>query len=702
MSPREAALPPAKGKLMAQRRLKWLACVVAVWGIVIFYKLISLQVLHHQDYVRLARARQERDKEIPAPRGAILDRNGQMLAMSTPAVSVFVNPMKVPDLGIAAQILAAELHMDRMELYGAMRQAYQNHRGFLWIKRKVEWDEAQHLRNLDLDWINMQRESQRHYPNGALAAHLVGGVDFEEKGNAGIEKALDDVLRGQPGQMRLLTDVKRRGIDSQLESEPRPGTSITLTLDSRLQFVAERELAAAVQAKNAVSGSLVVMNPQTGDILALASYPTYDPNVPPLKVSAVNRQNHAVSVPFEPGSVFKVITLSAALETTNLRPDSPIDCHGGVLKLPGRVIHDSHLGYGILPMEAVLAHSSNIGAIQVGFRVGQQNMYDYVRKFGFGQKTGIQLPGESGGKLRTLKRWGTTSLASIAMGQEVSVTTVQLAQAGSVVANGGLLVRPRLVLKKGGVTVPPVPAVRVIKPDTAITMRQMMEGVVLHGTGTNARLQGYSVGGKTGTAQIFDSVSHHYTHTYNGSFMGMAPITNPQIVVVVTINGTRGNSGFGSQAAGPTFKAVATEALRVLEVPKDVPEETETPTLVAGNMSDLADPDTESGQPNILEDGEEEAAPVLQAFVGPRQETAPATAAPAFVGPRQETAPAAPKVVLPTVPNFVGKSMRVVLAEAAAKGITVAPRGSGIARGQNPPAGSILHGGERIRVQFSR
>jgi membrane peptidoglycan carboxypeptidase len=210
--------------------------------------------------------------------------------------------------------------------------------------------------------------------------------------------------------------------------------------------------------------------------------------------------------------------------------------------------------------------------------------------------------------------------------------------------------------------------------------------VVLHGTGTNARLQGYSVGGKTGTAQIFDSVSHHYTHTYNGSFLGMAPLTNPQVVVVVTINGTRGNSGFGSQAAGPTFKAVATEALRVLEVPKDVPDETETPTLVAGMMSDLADPDGESALPNILEEGDDDGAPVVQAFVGPRQ----------------ETVPAAPEVALPTVPNFVGKSMRVVLAEAASKGITVAPKGSGIARGQNPPPGTILHEGERIRVQFSR
>jgi cell division protein FtsI (penicillin-binding protein 3) len=675
-----------KGKLMVERRLKWLAYFIVLWGAVIFAKLISLQFLHHQEYVRMARARQEHAREIPAPRGAIYDRHGQPLALSTPAISVFVNPLKVPDLEIASQILAAELHMDHTQLYGSLRQAFENRRGFFWIKRKVDYDDAQRLRNMNFDWISLQRESQRHYPNGALAAHLLGGVDFEEKGNAGIERALDEDLRGQAGKIRLLTDVRRRGIDSQLAAEAKPGTPVTLTIDQRVQFVAERELATAVRAKGAVSGSLVVMNPHNGDILALASYPSYDPNLPPLPGAPdPARRNHAVGVPFEPGSVFKVITLSAALETTSLTPASPIDCHGGVLRLPGRVIHDSHLGYGVLPMETVLAKSSNIGAIQVGFRVGQQNMYDYVRKFGFGSKTGITLPGESSGKVRKLKYWGTTSLASVAMGQEVSVTTVQLAQAASVIANGGLLVKPRVLMRKGEQNLPPAPPVRVVKPETAITMRQMMEGVVLKGTGTAARVQGYSVGGKTGSAQIFDNVAKHYTHTYNGSFMGFAPITNPQVVMVVTLNGTHGTAGFGGQAAAPVFKTVAAEALRVLEVPKDVPEELPAPVLVAGDLSDLADPDHDTGTPNILEDGEDDAEPAYVA-----------------VGPRQDPAAPPPVPAGPTVPNFVGKSMRRVLAEAAAKGIAVSPNGSGIARLQNPPAGSILHQGERIRVQFSR
>jgi cell division protein FtsI (penicillin-binding protein 3) len=674
---------------MVERRLKWLAWIVIAWGAVIFLKLVSLQVLHHRDYVSLARARQELVVEIPGPRGTLLDRNGQVLAMSAPSESVYINPLKVPDLGLAAQILSAELHLDRTDLSATMQGARDSHRGFLWIKRRLLPDESQHLKNLKLDWIFLQHESQRHYPNGTLAAHLLGGVDFEEKGNGGIERALESELKGVPGKMRILTDVKRRGIDSQLATEPKAGTPMTLTLDTHLQFVAERELAAAVESHNAVSGSLVVMNPYTGDILALASYPTYDPNVPPQPGDpTANRQNHAVGVPFEPGSVFKVITLSAALETTNLRPESPIDCHGGVLKLPGRVIHDSHAGTWVVPMETAFAKSSNIGAIMVGMRVGQENMYDYVRRFGFGQKTGITLPGESGGRLRKLSRWGTTSLASVSMGQEVSVSTVQLAQAGSVIANGGLLVRPRLVLKKGDQNQQPTAPVRVIKADTAITMRQMMEGVVLHGTGTGARIAGYTVGGKTGSAQIYDFAARHYTHTYNGSFLGFAPLTNPAIVVVVTINGTHGTAGFGGAAAAPVFKVVAAEALRVMDVPKDLPDDGLQVASVAGDVSDLADADA-TAQGNILEDGDEDA---------------PQVAAAHLVTPVGPIAPAASPTpdTRPRVPDFNGMTMRAVLTEAASKGIAVVPAGSGIARMQSPPAGAILHEGERIRVQFSR
>lgn len=676
---------------MVERRLIWLAGIVLLWGAAIFYELVSLQVVHHRQYVAAARRSQELVLEIPAPRGSIFDRSGAPLAMSVPTESVYINPLKAP-LRAASEILSLVLHMDQAELYGRMQAACDNHRGYLVVKRKISFEEAQSLRTMrskGLDWIEIDEESQRHYPNGALAAHLLGGVDFAERGNAGIEKALDDELRGVPGRERLLTDVKRRGIDSQLATEPKPGVSLTLTIDERLQFVVERELAAQVAAKHANSGSVVVMNPQNGDILALASFPTYDPNLPPQPgEDPAARANHAISVPFEPGSVFKVITLSAALETTRLRPESMIDCGRGAITLFGRTIHEAHGGYGVISMADVLQHSSNVGAIRIGMQVGQEHMYEYVRRFGFGQRTGITLPGESRGRLRPLKIWGKTSLASIAMGQEVSVTTMQLAQAASVVANGGLLVRPRLVLKVGNESASrsAQPPVRVINPETAITMRQLMERVCLKGgTGwPEAQLEGYSVGGKTGSAQIFDFATKHYTHSYNGSFMGFAPLNNPAIVVVVSLNGTHGTGGYGGRAAAPVFHTVAQEALRVLDVPKDLPDAPPAALVAAqkpADDDDVAIADLGDG-PNILEDGDDE-----------DQTPGPGNGA---------GLPAGVSNTGPLVPDFKGKSMRVVLAEAAAKGLTVLPDGSGVARVQYPPAGSTLHRGERIRVRFAR
>jgi cell division protein FtsI (penicillin-binding protein 3) len=674
---------------MVERRLLWLAGIVLVWGGAIFGKLVVLQVVHHREFVKKARARQEEIVPLPAQRGAILDRTGHPLAMSVPTESVSVDPVKLPALEFDSDLLARELHLDPAEVYQGMKSAYDSHRKFLWVKRGLTPQEAQDVLNLKLDWIHIDDGSERHYPNTTLAAHVLGGVDFKEKGNAGIEKEYDDQLHGMAGQADILRDVHHRGIDELVSTQARAGVSITLTIDEHLQFVAEREIAAAVNLHGAVSGSVVVMTPYDGQILALASYPPYNANQPPENDKDPTRPNHAVSVPFEPGSCFKVITLAAALETTKLRPDTPINCHGGVLVLPGRIIHDSHLGFGYLPMDMVLAHSSNIGAIEIGRTVGRDAMYDYVRRFGFGQKTGIPLPGEARGRLRPLTKWGKTSLESISMGQEVSVTTLQLARAVSVVANGGLLVKPRLVLKLGDQTPPMEPPVRAIKPETAITMRQMMEGVVLVGTGKNARLDGYTSGGKTGSAQIYDFEGHRYTHTYNGSFMGFAPVTNPAVVVVVTLNGTHGNLGFGAETAAPVFKIVATEALRILDVPKDLPDSTPSKNQIAQNqvLDDVSIADLAPGQPNILEDRDDEDAPSQQAYV--------------FVGP---VAPAPPvqRPVAGTVPDFKGMTLRAVLMEAAAKGLPVQPDGSGVARVQNPAAGSVLHQGERIRVRFAR
>ncbi|MBV8817620.1 MAG: transpeptidase family protein [Acidobacteriaceae bacterium] len=479
--------------------------------------------------------------------------------------------------------------------------------------------------------------------------------------------------------LRVKTDVKEHAYESEIAQAPVVGKNVGLTIDSDMQHVAEQALERAVIDNHAEHGSLVAMDPKTGEVLALANYPTYDLNEH-LHAGETprGRENLAVVAPFEPGSVFKVVTLSAALETTNLQPSSMINCGGGSITLFGRVIHDSH-PYGSLTFEDVLAKSSNIGAIHIGMQVGSKNMYDYIRRFGFGRRTGIELPAEAPGMLRPLRRWQATTMGSIPMGHEISVTSLQLAQLGSVIANGGFLVHPHVVAwkqapgeKKQAVQNPP-PA-RVLRPETVITMRMMMHRVTMPG-GTAQRLHviGYSIAGKTGTAQIFDFAHHAYTHKYNASFLGFAPTMNPSVVIVVTISGTTGEAGFGGRAAGPAFEKAMATGLRSLGVMRDVPEEIEQ--LAQKEKTDA--PVKESDD-------------IALAELNPPTEQEMREAA-------GEAEPDTPKV-----PNFAGKTVQDVMQEAAAIGLDVELRGDGLARTQNPPPGSALVNGERVQVRFAR
>jgi cell division protein FtsI (penicillin-binding protein 3) len=657
----------------ATRRLQTLARVAYVWAGLIFLRLLELQIISHDDYRKQAEQQQVRQIELRAPRGQIQDRSGQPLAISLPVDSVCLNPMRVPDAMLASELLGGILSMDRDALRERIESA--RNRGFLWVKRKITPQESARLKSLGLDWIEFRRETRRFYPKIELAAHVLGSVDHEDKGNAGLELSLDKELQGRPGLMRVYQDVRARGFDSQVFSEPQPGRTVTLTLDERIQHVAERELAAAVEANHCKTGSLVVMQPETGEILAMANYPTYDPNEPPASSEELSsRLNLSVSAPFEPGSVFKVITLSAALERTSLHPDTFLHCGNGRINLFGRVIRDHH-PHGVLSVADILAKSSNIGAIQIGLRVGEESMYEYVRRFGFGRTTGLPLPAESPGMLRVLKNWGKTSIGSIAMGHELSTTTVQLARACSVIANGGLLVRPRIVTRLDRPGEQPEvlttdPPKRILDPETAITMRQMMEGVVLRGTGTKARLDGYTSGGKTGSAQIYDYEARHYTHRYNASFMGFAPVTRPAIVVVVTLNGA---SKFGGAVAAPVFREVATAALRILDVPKDLPDGQPRPEPET-SVDDLAIAELSPPSP------------------------APPEAVLSADGVTENPA----DIVGPKVPDFRGLTKRAVMQRSAALGLPVVISGSGLARAQQPPAGTVLGRGERIRVEFAR
>jgi cell division protein FtsI (penicillin-binding protein 3) len=570
---------------LATRRVHLLARLAFVWVALIAARLVQLQIIQHNEFKKLAAQQQEKTLELQPPRGTIVDRMGQRLAISLPAESVCVDPLRIPDLPIAADILSKILNLDSNDLLARMTEAAAEKHGFVWVKRKITAEESERLRDLKLEWIEFRSESQRFYPNQSLAAHVIGDVDFAQKGNGGVEQSLEARLKGRSGELHVTRDVQKRGFESKVESQPQAGQDIRLTIDARIQFVAEREVKKMVQAHHAKWGSAVAMDPHTGDILALANYPTFDPNSLPKKEDLKARENLAVTAPFEPGSVFKVVTLSAALETTRLRPETVINCGGGKITLFGRTIHDVHQHWD-LSMEDVLARSSNIGAINIGLTVGQNRMYEYVRRFGFGHRTGIPLPGESPGMVRPLQRWEKTSIASVSMGHEVGVTALQLARACTVIASGGLLIQPRLTMDT-----PIAQPVRILKPETALTMRRMMEGVVLktYGTGHKyCRIPGYTSAGKTGSAQIYDYREKKYTHLYNASFLGFAPVTNPAIVVVVTISGTEGTAGFGGPTAGPAFREITAAALRMLDVPKDLPEMITSPDIDPVDENDLA------------------------------------------------------------------------------------------------------------------
>ena len=723
----------------AARRLQWLLWLMLGWVGLIFARLLWLQVFQHDELLRQAQSQQQKTVAIQAARGTIFDRTGQPLAKSLPAESVVVNPRRIPDVDVAAELLAAVLKLNRAQLRARLQAASTRGGGFLWVKRKISAQEAERLRTLKLEWVEFRPELRRFYPNRTMASHVIGStgyVEDAERGNAGIEGAFDEELAGRPGQARVFTDVKQNPYESVMVRKPEPGANLTLTIDANLQYIAEKELDKAVAASGATTGTVIVLNPYNGDVLAMAVYPRFDPNLPPSPHEAENaRSNLAVSTPFEPGSVFKVITLAAALETTNLRPDTLINCGNGSINLFGRVIHD-HANYSALSMADVLAKSSNIGAIQIGLKIGEKALYEYVTRFGFGRKSGVDLPGESTGLLRRVKDWTPSSIGSIAMGHEVSTTSMQLALAGAAVANGGLLIKPRLVMarQRDGEpveTYAPEKPTRILKPETAILMRQMMEGVVLHGTGKRAILSGYTSGGKTGSAQIYDLKAHVYTHTYNSSFLGFAPVANPQVVISVTLNGTsHGDSGFGGVVAAPVFREVATHALRMLDVPKDLPDAAGKPLITStkdlGGMNDLplaglggapllADPSANSAR-RSSEDARERSVssvtppPVQVATSASAGETAldrrhffPTSAAGELVASTLVASNRAPAGILgPAAPDFRGMTLRAVLEESAALGVPVEVAGSGVARRQDPPPGTLLRPSSAIRVQFGR
>lgn len=682
----------------AARRVIRIGQIVLIWAICIFGRLLYLQVFRHDELTRTARAQQQHIIPIPTDRGDILDRTGHPLAISLRTESVAVNPQRIRNPEFFAGLVAPILQMDSTELASRIRDLQDRKgrgRGFLLIKRNISPEERKRLAGLPFNLLEFLRDSEREYPNGTTAAHVVGSLDSEGKGNSGLEQKLNEDLQGRPGAMRVLTDSTLDPYLSWVSDPGRQGTNLTLSIHNVIQHDAERFLQEGVAEASAEHGTVVVMDPSNGEILAMANYPSFDPREsvpsdPAKRKSAMDaRRNTAVQAPCEPGSVMKMITISMALESGKFRPETPIFCENGSWARPGRrPIHDIHR-MGTIDIAHVLIKSSNIGVAKISNTLGPQMLWTYLNKFGMGQRTNIELPGETRGILRPLNckgpgdRWCWTSSSHeyIAFGHEIEATAVQLARAVSVVANGGMLVQPHLVIRRdrprqdGTMEEMPIEVpqpTRSLKPETAFTMRRIMQDVVLEGTGRRAKIPGYSSAGKTGSAEIFEH--GQWQNKHNSSFIGFAPVNNPRVVVVVTLNRTPKQGGI---AAAPVFGKVALTALRVLQVPKDEPD------------TDIA-PDKQFQE-------------IVKALPQPEEIREKEKAAEQTKKDAEKTeVNESPYLVGPRVPDFRGKPVVAVLRQSAELGLPVEIMGQGRASGQKPAPGEILPVGHKVQVEFSR
>ena len=432
---------------MEQRnpRLRWLVIWVlaVVWIVVVAGRLSYLQLFRYSEYLSKAQHQQQRIFEISPMRGPIYDRKGRELAISLPMDSVFGDPAEISDVDMVARLLSGVLEVPAEDLETKIREAHTPVR----LAKKLSPEIVQRITDMNLRGVFFQKENRRVYPQRELAASVLGYVDVDEKGIGGIEYSLDKQIRGKPGEMMVMADGLRRRYD-RTESAPDPGASVTLTLDETIQYIAEKELGRAIAETHAKAGTVVVQDPNSGELLAVANWPVFDPNDAG-SYPAESRIDRAVASAYEPGSTFKVITLTGAIENGVASPDELIDCQMGQIIVAGRLIHD-HERFGVLSVRQILEHSSDVGAIKIALRLGAPRFYDAIRAFGIGQPTGIELPGENRGLLRPIGNWSASSIGSLAMGQEVSVTPIQIISAISAVANGGTLYAPHIVREIDG------------------------------------------------------------------------------------------------------------------------------------------------------------------------------------------------------------------------------------------------------------
>jgi len=695
------------------RRLYFFGALLFLWILAICFRLVRLQVVKYGEFVQRAQRQQNRSIPVEPRRGNIYDRNGYALAMSVDVDSVFAVPSEIHDPETTATLLGRVLDLDPQEIVARLQASH----NFVFIKRKIDQDTANRVRELNLHGIYFRKEPKRFYPKRELAAQVLGYVGMDDEGLGGLEKEFDDDLSGIPGQELVSIDARRKWF-SRVERPPDPGQNLVLTLDQTIQYIAEKELDQGMEDTKAIAGTVVVENPRTGEILALANRPTFNPNVFN-SVPLESLKNRAVSDIYEPGSVFKIVTYSAAINEHVVTPEDHVDCQHGSIDVFGMKIHD-HESLGVVTIAEALAHSSDVAAIKVGMKLGEQRLYHYIKDYGFGQQTGIELPGETRGLAKPVNHWSKVSIGAISMGQEIGVTPLQTISLISTIANDGVYTPPRIVAgelppdsKALPVVFHPAQQHRVITPLTDVEMKKMMEGVVLEGTARRAILDGYTVAGKTGTAQKVDPATGAYSKTkYVASFIGFGPVNNPAITIAVILDSPVGLHQ-GGQVCAPVFKRIAQQVLQYLHVPRDL--ELKNPQreklLASAQERDVDESSDHLGAPLQNDADARKTSPVASSAVtshdvgvssGAEKTPLQPTMAPVDSG----QTPAGGTAILAVdsgvvVPSFVGKPLRSAVEIAQQSGVEIDAVGTGVAREQWPAAGCRLASGQKITVRFT-
>jgi cell division protein FtsI (penicillin-binding protein 3) len=558
--------PGSEWRRTVRARLLMCAAALGVWTVTIEARLVYLQVFQHAEMIARANRQQLREIKPAAKRGEIVDRNGRVLAYSVDGESIAADPSEIESPADVARQVCDVLANCGAPDREAMERKLRKNGQFVYLWRTASPEDARRVRALNLPGIIFYKESRRYYPNKQLAAHVLGYVGTDNVGLAGLENTYDARIRGREGRVLVQKDARQQTVLMREERPPTSGDGIELTIDQYLQHIAERELRAGVEANNAAGGTAIIMDPHSGEILALANWPTFNPNA--FRRADDNaRRNRAIQDQYEPGSTFKVVTASAALEEDVIVPETSIDCAPGHIAFGSRIIRDVH-PYGVLNFTDVIVKSSNIGAIKVGLKLGPERLSRYVSRFGFGQAIAPDFRGENPGVVWNPAHLDSSGLASISMGYQVAVTPMQMAAAVSSVANGGRLLEPHVVRAfisgNTRVEVPQKILRRTISEDTAAELTAIMEGVVERGTAKSAQVDGYTIAGKTGTAAQL--VNGGYSKTdYNASFVGFLPSRKPAFTIVVVVDMARVHCGscyYGGVVAAPIFQRIAEAALR--------------------------------------------------------------------------------------------------------------------------------------------